>query len=114
MLDRAEWPDGRVARVTAGDHKGLLALVVPETAGGWIIYMCEDPLPTDRDPIQWDWGLWDDESYLSFVRDLHLHWLDGDVERWAEAAVFDLRRTWSARESARRRRFFGKRSAGSM
>lgn len=111
MLDRLEWPDGRVARVTGGDYKGLLALVVPETAGGWIIYMCEDPVPADRDPIQWDWELGDDESYLNFVRDLYLNWLDGDEERWAEAAVFDLRRTWSARKSARRRWFLGKRSA---
>lgn len=105
VLHREAWPDGRVGRVMSGDYKDLLALVVPETAGGWIIYMSEEPhdVPVNRDPIQWDSAFWDDESFLRFIRDLHLQWLEGDEERLAEIDVFDLRRTWSARDSARRR-----------
>ena len=99
-----------MGRVTVGDYEGLLALVVPETAGGWIIYMSEAPhnVPVNRDPIQWDSAYWDDESFLPFFRDLHLHWLEGDEEQLAENEVFDLRRTWSERDSAPRRWPWGK------
>lgn len=110
ILDREEWPDGRVGRVTAGDYKGLLALVVPETADEWIIYLSEEPhlVPNNRDPIQWDSSYGDDESCLRFIRELHLQWLEGDEESKAEAAVFDLRRTWSTPRSRRRHWPWGK------
>jgi hypothetical protein len=90
--------------VTAGDYLGLLALVVPETADSWIIYMSEEPhlVPINRDPIQWDFSYEDDESCLRFIRELGLQWLEGNEEGQAEAMVFDLRRTWSVPEARRR------------
>jgi hypothetical protein len=102
--DRNRWPDGRLARIESGELDGMYMLVTPETAGRWIVYVCEDPeIMRHEDPHQEDWGIPDDEGLELALAAQEFSWVRGKDEALIEHRIFGLREQWRWRERRRQR-----------
>ena len=92
--DRNRWPSGRTGLITSGELAGMWALVYPETAGRWVVYVSGEPSGEEAPHLE-DWGLSDDEALLLALEDLDLVWVaPADEEVRVERRVFGLRDQW--------------------